>query len=383
MTNRSPPVIADAPAAAPPAAAPPATAPPAGDPPVVACQPAEEPEAGIAAPAAPEAPRPAAPRPAATDRMATGRMATGTGTAPRHAEEERRPTRRQFLSNEFLTMAFAGVAAMPTITGGTAWLVDRIKEIPEEARQSVRNMSRYRDIFLRDLGSQFYFRPGNVIYNREATPDDDLAAITAINSFFALDRDCRILPDGPDLTMDTALICIGSPATNLFSNRCFTCIGQHTICDADGRPYRLEFAHFTDVSERTVRRMLNGKSVVEPNYQIRDVGRRRTYDSFLERDGQPRDAYLLFSKLPHPVIRNRAVTVWAGNIGPGTEATRIVLSEDFLGTDVGRRLEVIAGSEPYFQALFKVDQIVLDRDRGRHLPTICQLLEVRPLRPPA
>ena len=296
-------------------------------------------------------------------------------------QEEPKIERRDFAK---LTMAFTAASALFSLgqcSGGTTdflqWWVSTKEGKRERKLRERDSLYKIQDIFFNGVGPEIRFHPGAVKFEPAARADDDWAAIRSIASLFHLDPKAATIPYDRMPNFRSGLVCVGSPATNSVSNLCMDCGDTDYVRGGDGFTYRLRYKHHTKISERTIHRLLNDRLIIEPNYQIIDTsGRALPYECRLFRDGTPADSYLLFSKLPHPSVPNLAVAVWAGNIGPGTEAVSLLLGSDSaLRNDKIDSLWNFSHEHPFFQALLKVDDIELSQEKGRHIPMSIRLID--------
>lgn len=142
-----------------------------------------------------------------------------------------------------------------------------------------------------------------------------------------------------------------------------------------GDPHRLSLCgktfnlpiNYALEGDGSIRRMIDGEWRTEDNYKIlfkdAPVG-----DSEFGGDEEPQTGHLIFSKLPHPNDPDRVAVIWAGNIGPATEAMHLVFdSGKFVTIGDLEELAHQASETPYYQIKFFVDEIHLNRKQGRHI----------------
>ena len=257
-----------------------------------------------------------------------------------------------------------------------------MEEIGEGRRRNRRNDSLLRDIFFSGIRGEAPMVPGfnHAVFRAEnaVRPEDDIASIRSLMSLFQTSPDFHFVDQLPIFNSPCGVIACGSPITNDISREILRPSENNKGCieSPDGRLFQLRFFHCPGPKHSPVRRILDGTIVEEPNHEIYDALKRTTYSSLLETGTKyPLNSYLLFSKVPHPRFDNHTAVVWAGNIGPGTEGATLVLQEDlYFVKDEIQEIVAFAAEHRYFQALFVVEDIVVNDKARRHIPRTCRLI---------
>lgn len=237
-----------------------------------------------------------------------------------------------------------------------------------------------RQTFFSDLRGQIPMVPGfdhrHWLQTEGVNPDDDIAAVQSINSLFPKSPGFQIVSPSDNWNTLSGLICAGSP----ISNNVTAAALSNNLIDSHGRIrtasglYQLAYVHRHGDNNTVVERVLNATRVREANHLIVAPDTGQEYGSMLDADRQPRTAYLLYSKVPHPYHSGHTAVIWAGNIGPATESVRLLIENSrYISDNDIRNIADFANQHVYFQALFRVEDIQFSPAAGRHIATVLRL----------
>jgi hypothetical protein len=297
--------------------------------------------------------------------------------------------------------ALVWLGAAYTVVEGTLSISGNLLTITKAASEGLtgpndalfrddRRKSIIRQTFFSDLRGQIPMVPGfdhkHWLQREGVNPDDDIAAVQSINSLFPRSPGFQIVSPTDHWNAASGLICAGSPISNNVAAEAISnnIIDSHgTIRTANG-PYQLAYVHRQGDDHDIVERFLNTTWVREANHLIVAPKSGRIYGSMLDADRQPRTAYLLYSKVPHPYQSGHTAVIWAGNIGPATESVRLLFeTRQYMSDQDIQNIADFANEHVYFQALFRVEDIQLSPAAGRHIATMISLEPdgLQPVRP--
>ena len=279
--------------------------------------------------------------------------------------------------------ALTGVASFgDTITSVTRGVFDIAETLESRSKSEALRRQHVREVFFSGLRGDVPMVPGvdQSVFRapKQINPDDDIAAINSLIGLFERSEDYTIVEPKDALYSESGFICTGSPTTNYLSRLAldFSRVdGKAILLHTSEGNFALPFAHRTGSAATTLRRYLHGHVIEEPNHEIVDFERTRVHGSLISRyDKSPINGYLLFSKVPHPRFPGHSASIWAGNTGPATEAASLLFDSDsFLSLSVLEEMREFASVNPYFQALFVVEDITLVKEDGRHKPMSVRL----------
>lgn len=275
---------------------------------------------------------------------------------------------------------------LATVTAATTAFVAQGLEVfkgvsdPEDLLQKFLGASEKRRelltrLFLCGIGG----RLNMVASNRNLFWEDARQARTYDDAQAALDAIARILPVSPvyercdskdAYKTPGSIIVAGSQVSNAVS---YDVLQQPQV---RSDPFTLRFRNrilhlrynFAMGGRDTLRRRLENEWKDEPNNEVlfRDHDPER---SVLHDTREPATGILAFHRLPHPTRPDEVACLWTGNIGPATEATRLLFeTEEYVSnSELQEILNEVAGAA-YYQILFDVQAIRDDKDLGRHVP---------------
>ena len=215
---------------------------------------------------------------------------------------------------------------------------------------------------------------------------DDEAALLAVNSLLTTRPDFKRVAPADAFAEPRCIISAGSPITNIVSRMTMF----DTIVDGDinkirvrNKVYILPY-NFVRGTVNQLVRTLDGRNLIEPNHKIRSA-EGIEYSSMLDGfTAEPHTGYLLFSVLPNPLFSGHCVSVWAGNTGPATEASRLLMNDESMisESDV-QTIAELSATHQFFQILFEVGDISFSPEDNRHIPGYIQMIKgsLRPVLP--
>jgi len=283
----------------------------------------------------------------------------------------------------------AGLGALSTGLVVSRGVVDIWGDFDETRQGQMSRAGLIKDTFFNDLFGEVPLVPGfdQSVWKleKELRPNDDIAALSSILGLYGRSKNFKITEADDAFAKNSGIICTGSPVTNVVARKVMPTIsdaGRSVIRTVSG-DFELSFVHLEGAKDSLLRRRLDRNWLEEPNHKIYDVDRNRYYSSFVDtKTREPNTGYLLFSKLPHVMFEDQTACVWAGNIGPATEALTLIFDDDqFIGTSQLEEIYDFASKNRFFQALFVVDDVERIAHR-RHKPGAVRLVHdgLRPVR---